>query len=93
MTIEPTALLRQVFPGMTEDALSQMAQLAQVRTYPPQTYLCREGAEEEVFYILGEGQVIITQKLGVEDRFLRTQLPGYATYAHDVRYRLLPPVW
>ena len=37
--------------------------------------------------------LIILGRAAVEDRFLRTQLPGYATYAHDVRYRLLPPVW
>jgi signal transduction histidine kinase len=76
MTIEPISLLRQVFPGMTEDALMQMVALAHVRTYPPQTVLCREGAEEEVFYILGEGQVIVTQKLGTEDRLLRFGGPG-----------------
>jgi protein-S-isoprenylcysteine O-methyltransferase Ste14 len=28
-----------------------------------------------------------------EDRMLRRELPGYATYARRVRYRLLPGVW
>ncbi len=76
MAIEPNVLLRQVFPGMAEDALIQMSQLAQVRTYPAHTTLCHEGAEEAVFYILGEGQVIITQKLGDQDRLLRFGGPG-----------------
>jgi signal transduction histidine kinase len=76
MAVEPIALLQQVFPGMAEDALMQMAQLAQVRTYPPDTLLCQEGAEEEVFYIIGEGQVVVTQRLGKDERFLRYSGPG-----------------
>ncbi len=61
---------------MADDALAEMAQLAKVATYPPDTFLCHEGAEEQVFYIIGEGQVSVTQQLGDEERFLRYSGPG-----------------
>src|SRR5262245_58215598 len=76
MTVEPISLLKQVFAGMSDEALVQMAWLTQIRTYPPETILCHEGAEEDVFYIVGEGQVVITQQLGNEERFLRYSGPG-----------------
>jgi signal transduction histidine kinase len=76
MAFDTETLLRQVFPGMDELALQGMVRLAKTRTYPPDTLLCREGAEEEVFYIIGEGQVLVTQQLGEEERFLRYSGPG-----------------
>ncbi len=76
MAIEPIGLLKQVFPGMGVDSLVEMAWLTTSRTYPPDTLLCHEGVEEDVFYIIGDGQVIITQQLGDEERFLRYAGPG-----------------
>lgn len=76
MPFDPIKLLKQVFPGMSDVAVRQMAALAKTTTYPPGTVLCHEGAEEEVFYIIGEGQVRVTQKLGNEERFLRFSGPG-----------------
>ncbi len=76
MAVEPVSLLQQVFPGMAEDALHEMAQLARLCTYPANTLLCREGAEENTFYIIGEGQAVITQRFGDEERFLRNAGPG-----------------
>ncbi len=35
----------------------------------------------------------IVRRTVVEDRILHEQLDGYAAYAQDVRYRLLPGVW
>jgi len=35
----------------------------------------------------------IARRVSVEDRFLRGRLDGYAEYANDVRYRLVPGVW
>ncbi len=76
MSFDPLTLLQQVFPGMDETALEQMARIAKVADYPADTVLCHEGVFEEVFYILGEGQVIVTQQLGDEERFLRYSDPG-----------------
>jgi protein-S-isoprenylcysteine O-methyltransferase Ste14 len=40
--------------------------------------------------LMGIGYVIRT---ALEDRTLQAELPGYADYAAQVRYRLLPGVW
>src|SRR5260221_6581597 len=76
MAFDPLALLRQVFPGMDDDVLQGMASLAKETTYPPDTWLCHEGEMEEVFYIMGEGQAMVWQQLGREERFLRYVGPG-----------------
>jgi protein-S-isoprenylcysteine O-methyltransferase Ste14 len=37
--------------------------------------------------------LMLLRRTAVEDRFLCEQLPGYAEYAGQVRYRLLPGLW
>jgi protein-S-isoprenylcysteine O-methyltransferase Ste14 len=37
--------------------------------------------------------VLMVIRTALEDRTLQVELPGYAEYAHRVRYRLLPGVW
>ncbi len=37
--------------------------------------------------------LILVARTVLEDRTLRAELPGYAEYAQQVRYRLLPGVW
>jgi protein-S-isoprenylcysteine O-methyltransferase Ste14 len=37
--------------------------------------------------------LIIILRTSLEDRTLQAELPGYADYARQVRYRLLPGVW
>jgi protein-S-isoprenylcysteine O-methyltransferase Ste14 len=36
---------------------------------------------------------LILRRTALEDRFLRTSLEGYASYAEHVRYRLIPGIW
>ena len=36
---------------------------------------------------------LMVMRLGVEERFLRRELPGYAAYATRVRFRLIPGIW
>lgn len=36
---------------------------------------------------------MLVTRIALEDRALRTELPGYANYAGRVRYRLLPGIW
>src|SRR5688572_7496941 len=76
MTIEPKALLKQLFPELDDAALAEVTRLARVRTYPADTILCHEGVEEDIFYILGAGQDVITQQIETEERFLRYTEPG-----------------
>jgi serine phosphatase RsbU (regulator of sigma subunit) len=71
------AILRQAFPGIGEADVHALVQAAVMQTYPPEHNLCYEGEIEHIFYILAEGQVAITQKLGAgEKRLLATRSPG-----------------
>jgi protein-S-isoprenylcysteine O-methyltransferase Ste14 len=36
---------------------------------------------------------LLLRRIVNEDRMLRAVLPGYADYAHIVRWRLLPKIW
>lgn len=36
---------------------------------------------------------LLIVRVGLEERFLGRELPGYLEYAQRVRYRLLPPIW
>ncbi len=60
-------LLRLAFEGLEDDELQEMASLSQFCTYPPDQILCHEGAYEDVFYIVADGSVIITQKMSEDE--------------------------
>ncbi|MGQ0604448.1 MAG: PP2C family protein-serine/threonine phosphatase [Anaerolineales bacterium] len=71
------AILRQAFPGVTEDDVAALMQAAVAQTYPPEHVLCHEGEIEHLFYILAEGQAKISQRLGDgSERFIVTRQPG-----------------
>jgi len=72
-TLEKISLLRLAFAGLQDDELHEMAAHSRFNTYPAGHNLCIEGADEDVFYIVANGTVIITQKLGDEEgeRILR----------------------
>jgi len=61
------SLLRLAFKGLEDDELREMADLTEIQTYPPGHVLCQEGAYEDVFYIVAEGNVIITKKIADEE--------------------------
>jgi signal transduction histidine kinase len=61
------ALLRLAFKGLKDEELHEMANLTEIRAYPPGHVLCHEGAHEDVFYIVAEGNVIITKKIAEEE--------------------------
>ena len=66
-------LLQLAFKGLEENELQEMAKLTELHTYPPNYVLCHEGAHEEMFYIVADGNVVISKKmLGDEgERVLR----------------------
>ncbi|NWG33130.1 MAG: cyclic nucleotide-binding domain-containing protein [Chloroflexi bacterium] len=77
-THEKIALLRLAFKGLDEDELREVADLTEFHTYPPGYVLCREGAYEDVLYIIAAGQAEITKKTieGEDDRILRVARRG-----------------
>ncbi len=75
--IEPKLLLKQVFPGVDEGVLTELGHYARLSTYPAETLLCKEGAVEDVFYIIGSGSVQITKRFeSSEEHILRHSGPG-----------------
>lgn len=60
---DKVSLLRLVFKGLQDDELQEMASLSRLCSYPADHILCREGAQEDVFYIVADGNILITQKL------------------------------
>jgi protein-S-isoprenylcysteine O-methyltransferase Ste14 len=45
------------------------------------------------FVLSGILTMMIVIRTGLEDRMLQKELPGYAEYAKQVKYRLIPLVW
>lgn len=72
------SLLRLAFKGLDDRELQDMAALTEIRTYPPGHVLCSEGAYENAFYIIADGNAEITKKMidGGEDRLLRVARRG-----------------
>lgn len=77
-THDKLSLLQFAFKGLEENELQEMAKQSHFHTYPAGYILCQEGADEDVFYIIAEGNVIITQQLSDDEgeRILRTGSKG-----------------
>lgn len=75
---QKTTLLKRAFNDLTPEELEDLANLTEMKTYPVGCVLCREGAYEDTFYILAEGQAAITMTVSEngEQRLLRTAQPG-----------------
>ncbi len=67
------AQARYFTPFRSEDELEEMAALPRIRMYPPDQVLCREGAFEDLFYIVADGSAVITKKINEDEgeRILR----------------------
>src|SRR5512147_1410499 len=72
------SLLRLAFKGLEDNELVELAGLTEIKTYPPDHVLCREGAYEDVLYIVAEGEIVVSQHVieGEEERVLRVGGPG-----------------
>lgn len=71
--MERAALLQNSFPGLTDELAKEMLAHVRETTYPAGVVLCKEGAREETFYFIVEGQVEIIKWLefSKEERHLR----------------------
>jgi sigma-B regulation protein RsbU (phosphoserine phosphatase) len=63
MSTGTTSIFRNIFKGLDERALDILREVAELRTYPPETVLCHQGEVEHTFYVIVEGMVAITQML------------------------------
>ena len=61
MTGNTAEILRQVFPGLSAEDLTELVNVAQQRTYAEGVVLCREGNVGKTFYIISSGRVEISK--------------------------------
>jgi signal transduction histidine kinase len=66
-TFDKISLLSLAFNGLAGEELQEMAALTRLCTYPPGHVLCREGAYEDVFYILAEGDAVISKTISPQE--------------------------
>ncbi|MBN1566143.1 MAG: cyclic nucleotide-binding domain-containing protein [Anaerolineae bacterium] len=77
MDVNVAAKLREAFPDLAPEALEQLAKVIKTKTYEPDTLICKEGAYEDVFYLIVDGEVAITKHFeGTEERLLRLSTGG-----------------
>ncbi|MBI5957281.1 MAG: cyclic nucleotide-binding domain-containing protein, partial [Chloroflexi bacterium] len=77
MDIDLIGKLQEAFPDLDENALRELSGLVRLKTYAPNTLICKEGAFEQVFYLIVEGEVAITKHLhSDEERVLRHSVAG-----------------
>jgi signal transduction histidine kinase len=61
--LSPRRIIRKAFPGIREDEAFEMAAVGRVCEYPSGVVLCREGANESIFYLLLDGRVEVTKAM------------------------------
>lgn len=73
-TLDKMSLLHDVFQGVTEEELCEIAASTRVCTYPAGHVLCQEGAYEDIFYVLADGSAVISKVISPQEgeRVLRT---------------------
>ncbi len=65
--VDKVNLLDKAFPGLAQEELEEVAKLTTVNIHPPAFYLCHEGAYEDTFYIVADGEVSVTKKISDEE--------------------------
>ena len=77
MNVDVVGTLRNAFPDLDPTALEELSGLVRTTTYEPNTLICQEGAFEDVFYLIVDGEVAITKHFeGTEERVLRHSVAG-----------------
>lgn len=61
--LSPRRIIRKAFPGIREDEAFEMVAVGRVCDYPSGVILCREGANESIFYLLLDGRVEVTKAM------------------------------
>jgi phosphoserine phosphatase RsbU/P len=66
--VNPAVIVRRAFPDISVVEVEALSRVAEICTYPPNTFLCHEGVVEDVFYIVASGQAAVTHDLGQGER-------------------------
>jgi len=70
-------LIQVAFPGIPPEEADKLAASGQECAYPGGVILCQEGATEDIFYILLDGEVEVTKTINEDEmRMLKRLNPG-----------------
>ena len=73
----PYTILQKAFPGLTDTEAQEMIHAGKLIRFASGTVICREGAVEDSFYIISQGQVEVTKVINEsETRLLKKLSPG-----------------
>ncbi|HEX9029679.1 MAG TPA: cyclic nucleotide-binding domain-containing protein, partial [Anaerolineales bacterium] len=74
---ETSSIIQNAFPGISSREAVRLSGAGRVCAYPPETILCHEDALETTFYIILEGEVLVTKHINdMEARELKHLHPG-----------------
>jgi signal transduction histidine kinase len=73
----PSRVIPRAFPGIKPEEIEELIINSQVHSYAPGTVLCHEGAIEDRFYMILEGEAEVTKTVNnSESRLLQRLSPG-----------------
>jgi signal transduction histidine kinase len=80
--------IRSAFPDISDTEANELISIGEVHAYPSDTVLCREGEIENTFYIILEGEVLVSKIINqIRERPVKPLYPGdfFGEYAliHD----------
>lgn len=70
------AALELALGPLPEEELNSLIQVVDTRTYPGGSIICHEGEREYIFYIIQQGEVAFTKKMGDSEQFLGLKTRG-----------------
>ena len=73
----PAKIIPRAFPGIKPEEVQEIIMNSRIKTYPPETVVCREDAVEFTFYMILEGDFEVTKVINnSERRLLKTLTAG-----------------
>ncbi len=73
----PAKIIPRAFPGIKPEEVQEIIVNSRIRTYPPETVICKEHALEYVFYMILEGEFEVTKTINnSEVRLLKSLNAG-----------------
>ncbi len=73
----PANIIPRTFPGISLDEVEELIAYSEIKDYPPETLICREGAVEDTFYLILDGEVQVSKVINnMETRLLKTLSTG-----------------
>jgi signal transduction histidine kinase len=73
----PAKIIPRAFPGIKPDEVQEIIMNSRIKSYPPETVVCKEDVVEHTFYMILEGDFEVTKVINNrENRLLKTLTAG-----------------